>query len=148
MKIVKASLIAAIALVGSSAFAQTPINASFAVSTEVLKFCKISANPIAIAPITAGLDEGAKSNSGAVNVYCTNQTNYNLAVTESLNLKHEGTETFIATSLVLDNTSGKGAGFSADRMQSHKVTATIAETAYQNALAGKYNATTTVTLTY
>lgn len=150
MKIVKASLVAAIALVGSSAaMAQSAsTNAIFSVSTEILKFCKVSAQNIVIAPITAGNTTGEKTNTGGVSVNCTNQTGYTLSVTESLSLKHATTDYLIPTSLALNVTSGTGAGFGANTAKSHTVTATIAEAAYENAVAGNYSATTTVTLTY
>ena len=152
MKIVKASLIAAIALVGSSAaVAQTvgtSIGANFSVSTSVLAFCKVSAQNIVIAPITAGNTTGDKSSTGGVSVNCTNQTGYTLKVTDSLNLAHDGTNYQIPTSLALNTTSGTGAGFGEGTVKSHVVTATIPQAAYENAVAGAYTATTTVTLTY
>lgn len=152
MKIVKASLVAAIALVGSSAaMAQSAsTNANFSVSTEILKFCKVSAQSIVIAPITAGdtTATGDKSSTGGVLVNCTNQTGYTLSVTESLSLKHATTDYLIPTSLALNVTSGTGAGFGQGTAKSHVVTATIPQAAYENAVAGAYTATTTVTLTY
>jgi len=152
MKIVKASLVAAIALVGSSAAvaqtAGTSINAPFSVSTSVLAFCKVSAKNIVIAPITAGDTTGDKSSTGDVSVNCTNQTSYTLKVTESLNLAHGTSNYLIPTSLALNTTSGTGAGFGNGTAKSHVVTATIPQAAYENAVAGAYTATTTVTLTY
>ena len=113
MKIVKASLVAAIALVGSSAaMAQSvSINSNFSVTTEVLKFCKVSTQNIVIASITAGNTTGDKSNTGGVSVNCTNQTGYTLGVTDTLSLKHATTDYLIPTKLALNQTSGTGAGF-------------------------------------
>lgn len=150
MKIVKASLVAAIALVGSSAaMAQSvSINSNFSVTTEVLKFCKVSTQNIVIASITAGNTTGDKSNTGDVSVNCTNQTGYTLGVTDTLSLKHATTDYLIPTKLALNQTSGTGAGFGTGTTKSHTVTATINEAAYENAVAGVYTATTTVTLTY
>lgn len=149
MKIVKKSLVAAIALVGSSAaVAQTPVNASFSVSASILAFCKVRATNITIAPITAGDDTGPKSSSGDVTVNCTNATPYTVAVPATLTLGLAGGGFDIPSSLVIAAPSGIGAGFGQGTEQDHTVTATIEEANYQNARAGNYSATTTVTLTY
>jgi spore coat protein U-like protein len=154
MKIVKASLVAAIALVGSSAaVAQTvgtSINAPFTVSTSVLAFCKVSAQNIVIAPITPGdtTATGDKSSTGGVSVNCTNQTAYTLTVEDTLDLVNATSNYEIPTNLALNVTTGTGAGFGEGTVKSHVVTATIPQAAYENAVAGAYTANTTVTLTY
>ncbi len=149
MKIVKNSLVTAIALVTSSvAFAQSTTSANFSVSTSVLAFCKVSANNIVIAPITAGNTTGPKSSTGGVSVNCTNATTYTLGVPASVTLGLAGGGFDIPSTLAVAAPAGTGAGFGAGTAQSHTVTATIQEAAYENARAGSYSATTTVTLTY
>jgi spore coat protein U-like protein len=149
MKIVKNSLVAAIALLTSSAaFAQATTTANFSVSASVLAFCKVSANNIVIAPITAGDTTGPKSSTGGVSVNCTNATTYTLGVPATLTLGLAGGGFDIPSTLAIAAPSGTGAGFGAGKVQSHTVTATIQEAAYENARAGNYSATTTVTLTY
>lgn len=149
MKIVKASLVAAIVLVGSSAaMAQSTTSANFSVSTSILAFCKVSANNIVIAPITAGNTTGAKSSTGGVSVNCTNATTYTLGVPASVTLGLAGGGFDISSGLSIASAAGTGAGFGAGTAQSHTVTATIQEAAYENARAGNYTGTTTVTLTY
>lgn len=125
--------------------------ASVGVSAKVLGTCKFDSSANAVFPDLDPMAPAAQTAQGSVTFWCTSGTSYTLAANNGANasgtqkrMKGPGATDFINYTLDLASTAGTGSG----KSTSIKVDADASLTgaAYQDAVAGNYSDTVTVTI--
>lgn len=121
------------------------------VSAKVLGTCKFDTSAVAAFPDLDPMAPAAQTAQGSVTFWCTSGTSYTLTANNGANasgaqkrMKGPGATDFISYTLALASGSGTGSGKSTPITVN--ADASLAGTAYQDAVAGNYSDTVTVTI--